>query len=325
MVGQWMGNAKHHCIVKKAYLHSLCCKKAFTCASLNTLVIAFSAQPWSKNKMWVLFLKPFRWLQSQLISFLLISKLVNGTFHVVVWVTYVVLVYLPFWAYMQLLYPIVISLYLYTHMHRSWQMTCWWEQQYLVSITSGTPLERHNPIPASPYTPTGPARPGLRQGTPSERWGCLMEFQSRGREEAAGETMARDICHAWLHSPSLTMGLGDQPVVAFFSLPSFPGTLLALTMGLLSPPRFLPTFNPSSLLLFLPLLSASTRKQNIVENVTIHSSPSASVFHYDFWLCHCLCTVLFAWMCQRPSLYAACLQERVEREDRNDPCRSHLC
>lgn len=79
-----------------------------------------------------------------------------------------------------------------------------------------------------------------------------------GREEAAGETMARDICHAWLHSPLLTMGLGDQAVVAFFSLPSFPGTLLALTMGLLSPPRFLPTFNPSSLVLFLPLLSVST-------------------------------------------------------------------
>lgn len=75
-----------------------------------------------------------------------------------------------------------------------------------------------------------------------------------GREEAAGETMAGDICHAWLHSPSLTKGPGDQPVVAFFSLPSFPGTLLSLTMGLLSPPRFLPTFNPSSLLLFLPLL-----------------------------------------------------------------------
>lgn len=53
-----------------------------------------------------------------------------------------------------------------------------------------------------------------------------------------GETMARDICHAWMHSPSPTMGPGDQPVVAFFSLPSFPGTLLALTIDLLSPPRF---------------------------------------------------------------------------------------
>lgn len=105
-----------------------------------------------------------------------------------------------------------------------------------------------------------------------------------GREEAAGETMARDICHAWLHSPSPTMGPGDQPVVAFFSLPSFPGTLLSLTMGLLSPPRFLPKFNPSSLLLFLPLVSVSARKQNIVETATIHSPPSASVLHYDFCL-----------------------------------------
>lgn len=122
-----------------------------------------------------------------------------------------------------------------------------------------------------------------------------MEFQSRSRRQRGGcwETMARDICHAWLHSPSPTMGLGDQPVVAFFSLPSFPGTLLALTMGLLSPPRFLPTFNPSSLLLFLPLLSVSARKQNIVETATIHSPPSASVFHYDFWLrlWLCICTL----------------------------------
>ncbi len=86
-----------------------------------------------------------------------------------------------------------------------------------------------------------------------------------GRVEAAGETMVRDICHAWLHSPSLTMDPGDQPVVAFFSLPSFPGTLLSLTIGLLSPPCILPTFNPSSLLLFLPLLSVSTTKQNIVK------------------------------------------------------------
>lgn len=111
-----------------------------------------------------------------------------------------------------------------------------------------------------------------------------FEAGAGGREEAAGETMVRDICHAWLHSPSPTMGPGDQPVVAFFSVPSFPGTLLSLTMGLLSPPRFLPTFNPSSLLLFLPLVSVSTRKQNAAETATIHSPPSASVLHHDFCL-----------------------------------------
>lgn len=186
-------------------------------------------------------------------------------------------------------------------------MTCWWVQ-CSVGLSSGIPLEKQSPVPSSPYTPTGPAWPGLWRRTLGERWGCLMEFQSRGREEAAGETKAGDICHAWLHSPSFTMGLGDQPVVAFFSLPSFPGTLLARTMGLLSPPRFLPTFNPSSLLLFLPLLSVSTRKQNIVENATIHSSPSASVFHYDFRLCPCLCTVLLALMWREPH-YVQCACE----------------
>lgn len=66
----------------------------------------------------------------------------------------------------------------------------------------------------------------------------ISKVGAGGREEAAGETMARDICHAWLHSPSLTMGLGVRPVVAFFSLSSFPGTLLSLTKDLLSPLHF---------------------------------------------------------------------------------------
>lgn len=96
-----------------------------------------------------------------------------------------------------------------------------------------------------------------------------MEFRGWSRRQRGGcseETMVRDICHAWLHSPSPTMGpggggreWGGWPVVAFFSVPSFPGTLLSLTMGLLCPRCFffffLPTFNPSSLLLFLPLVS----------------------------------------------------------------------
>lgn len=126
-----------------------------------------------------------------------------------------------------------------------------------------------------------------------------FEAGAGGQEEAAGETMVRDICHAWLHSPSPTMGPGDQPVVAFFSVPSFPGTLMSLTMSLLSPARFLPTFNPSSLLLFLPLVSVSTRKQNAAEMATIHSPPSASVLHHDFCLLLWLRPVLVARMCTK--------------------------
>lgn len=182
----------------------------------------------------------------------------------------------------------------------------------------------------SGFVHTHCAQQGWRRGTQDERRGAwtvshrlaeAVSWNSRvgagGREEAAEETMARDICHAWLHSPSLTIGPGDQPVVAFFSLPSFPGTLLPLTMGLLSPPRFLPTFNPSSLLLFLPL-SVSTTKQNIVETTTIHSPPSASVFHYDFWLHLWLCCVvcISVW---RPSLNDVC-----EREDTIDSCMMGL-
>lgn len=64
------------------------------------------------------------------------------------------------------------------------------------------------------------------------------KWEQEAERRLQGETMARDICHAWLHSPLLTMGLGVRPVVAFFSLPSFPGTLLSLTKDLLSPLRF---------------------------------------------------------------------------------------
>lgn len=140
--------------------------------------------------------------------------------------------------------------------------------------------------------------------------------------------MVRDICHAWLHSPSPTMGPGDQPVVAFFSVPSFPGTLLSLTMGLLSPPRFLPTFNPSSLLLFLPLVFVSTRKQNAAETATIQAPPSASVLHHDFCLLLWLRPVLVARMCtgflgvfsRRPPLLPCALAETNVRppEDGGD-------
>lgn len=72
-------------------------------------------------------------------------------------------------------------------------------------------------------------------------------------------------------------GLGVRPAVAFFSLPSFPGKLLSLTKELLSPLHFFwPTFNPLSLLLFLPLVSVSPPKQNTVETMTIYSSHRGS-------------------------------------------------
>lgn len=48
------------------------------------------------------------------------------------------------------------------------------------------------------------------------------------------------------------------------------------------PPHFLPAFNPPSLLLFLPLLSVLARKQNTVENVTIHSPPELLFFIKTF-------------------------------------------
>lgn len=70
--------------------------------------------------------------------------------------------------------------------------------------------------------------------------GRLLEFQSWSRRQRGGcwgnNGRGHLSCVAAL--PFAYNRLGDQSVVAFFSLPSFPGTLLSLTMGLLSPPSF---------------------------------------------------------------------------------------
>lgn len=106
-----------------------------------------------------------------------------------------------------------------------------------------------------------------------------MEFQSRSRRQRGGcrgnNGPGHLSCVAAL--PFAYNGLGVRPVVAFFSLPSFPGKLLSLTKELLSPLHFFwPTFNPLSLLLFLPLVSVAPPKQNTVETMTIYSSPCGS-------------------------------------------------
>lgn len=183
---------------------------------------------------------------------------------------------------------------------------------------SGTPLRNpleRSPIPTSRVaacthclsTAVGNVQRETRcveQHSQAEAISWNSRAGAGGQEEAAGVTMARDICHAWLHSPLLTIGPGDQAVLSFISLPSFPGTLLSLTMGLLSPPRFLPTFNPSKLLLFRPLLSVSARKQNLFETATIHLPPSASVCHYDFLALSLAACSALCMSVSKPSLYA---------------------
>lgn len=188
---------------------------------------------------------------------------------------------------------------------------------------SGTPLQNpleHSPIPTSsrhmhplPRHSSGErATRCVEQLSQAEAISWNSRAGAGGREEAAGVTMARDICHAWLHSPLLTIGPGDQPVLSFISLPSFPGTLLSLTMGLLSPPRFLPTFNPSKLLLFRPLLSVSARKQNLFETATIHLPPSASVCHYDFLALSLAVRYALCMSVSKPSLKAKGNWQRME-------------
>lgn len=144
-----------------------------------------------------------------------------------------------------------------------------------------------------------------------------MEFQSRSRRQRGGcrgnNGPGHLSCVAAL--PFAYNGLGVRPVVAFFSLPSFPGKLLSLTKELLSPLHFFwPTFNPLSLLLFLPLVSASPPKRNTVEIMTIYSSPCGSALPLrplHVRLCAgCLC--MAAILMRR-----ACSTIETEAEDEN--------
>lgn len=140
------------------------------------------------------------------------------------------------------------------------------------------------------------AQPGWRQGTRGERRGALNESHRRrpshGIPEPEQEAERRLLGKQW---PGTSVMRGCTPLrlqwvrgtsqwwLSFLS-PPFRGHFCPLQWAFCPLPAFLPKFNPSSLLLFLPLVSVSARKQNIAETTTIHSPPSASVLHYDFCL-----------------------------------------
>lgn len=151
-----------------------------------------------------------------------------------------------------------------------------------------------------------------------------MEFQSRSRRQRGGcrgnNGPGHLPCVAAL--PFAYNGLGVQPVVAFFSLPSFPGKLLSLTKELLSPLYFFwPTFNPLSLLLFLPLVSVSPPKQNTVETMTIYSSPCGSAL--PLRLLHGCVPVSLPKMHGGNLDASRLFESETEAEDENDSCIPH--
>lgn len=141
---------------------------------------------------------------------------------------------------------------------------------------------------------------------------------SHGIPESEQEAQKRLLGQQWLRT-SVMRGCsllclqwiwGTSQWCLSFGSPPFRGHFCPLQWLFCALPAFfLPTFNPSSLLLFLPPLSVSTRKQNKVETTTVHSPLSPAVFHYDFSPSLCLCTLHFV----PNSSYAAFVCEQQRR------------
>lgn len=108
---------------------------------------------------------------------------------------------------------------------------------------------------------------------------CPLEcWQSREAERGLLGNNGQDICHAWLHSPPLTMEQGEWLVVLFFFGLSFPGTALCSTMVLLSPPCFCQRLTLQTFFCLPFFFLCSKIKQNA------RNSPSSATSHYH--ICH---------------------------------------
>lgn len=134
-----------------------------------------------------------------------------------------------------------------------------------------------------------------------------MEFQSRSRRPRGGcwgnNGQGHLSCVAAL--PFAYNRSGGPASAVFHFSPLLSGDTSVPYNGPFVPSRFLPTFNPSKLLLFRPLLSVSARKQNLFETATIHLPPSASVCHYDFLALSLAVRYALCMSVSKPSLKAS--------------------
>lgn len=111
--------------------------------------------------------------------------------------------------------------------------------------------------------------------------------------------MVQDICHAWLHSPSLTMGLGGPASGGFLFTPLLSGDTSVLYKGPFVPFSAFFLF-PQHLTLwvcsFFPAsyFSVPPPKQNPAERPRLFiSPPRRPAPHYDFCISGCAPASLF--------------------------------
>lgn len=84
--GEWLnGNAKRQCFGKNSLPKLFMLQEAFTCSSLNVLVITWPVSTAGKSQ-WCCFIEAFRLSQTSLILCTLIFKL-NVSFYVVIFIT----------------------------------------------------------------------------------------------------------------------------------------------------------------------------------------------------------------------------------------------
>lgn len=151
-------------------------------------------------------------------------------------------------------------------------------------------------------------------------------FQSRSRRQRGGcrgnNGLGHLSCLAAL--PFAYNGSGGPASSGFLFTPLLSGDTSVPYKGPFVPSSlFLPTFNPLSLLLFLPLVSVSPRKQNTAQTMTTYSSPHiSSALHHDF--CISGCAPVSLQECGTGNLYALRLfVSEMQAQDENDSCIPH--
>lgn len=113
--------------------------------------------------------------------------------------------------------------------------------------------------------------PGLRpsRGIPKSEQEAERRLQGKQWPRTSVMRGCTPLCLQWSGGPA-SGGFLFTPLLSGETSVPYKGAFVP------SPLFFWPTFNPLSLLLFLPLVSVAPPKQNTVETMTIYSSPCGS-------------------------------------------------
>lgn len=146
--------------------------------------------------------------------------------------------------------------------------------------------------------------PGLRpsRGIPKSEQEAERRLQGKQWPGTSVMRGCTPLCLQWSGGPA-SGGFLFTPLLSGETSVPYKGAFVP------SPLFFWPTFNPLSLLLFLPLVSVAPPKQNTVETMTIYSSPCGSALALR--LLHVrLCAGVFAENARRQSCCVAPVCQR---------------